>query len=146
MKTRPSPAPMPKGAKPARKPRAPKTPTVKRAEKTSTEASRAPAPTVGRVVHMYDHALPEGGHGGKEHGPYAAIVTAVRPAGKAVRHDPTDHSVSEIDVPEMVDLWVMPPASAAYERGGVPFQAEPHPHVAGAAPEFARYWTWPPRA
>lgn len=115
------------------------------------DASKAPAkappppaaPSVGRIVHMYDHALPEGGHGGHEHGPYAAIVTAVRPAGKETRHD---HSVSEVDTPELVDLWVMPPAMTAYERGAVPYQEAPHPHVAGAAPEFARYWTWPPRS
>ena len=111
-----------------------------------TAAEMAATPTVGRIVHMYDHGLPEGGHGGKEHGPYAAIVTGVRPAGKAQRVDTADHSVTEVDTPETVDLWVMPPASTAYERGGVPYQEAPHPHNPGAAPEFHRYWTWPPRA
>jgi hypothetical protein len=135
-----TPAPKSKGVPVTRKPRA----KAKPAEPGQRGPSH-PAPTVGRIVHMYDHTLPEGGHAGQEHGPYAAIVTMVRApiaAVKAVgKPDDDDYEPPREAIAEQVDLWVMPPAFAAYERGGVPFYSgKEHDKTIG------RYWKWPPRA
>lgn len=107
--------------------------------KATKPAASDARPTVGRIVHMYDHTLPPGGHGGVGPGPYAAIITKVRPETPLAKGDDGNGQ------PETVDLWAFPPAMAAHERGGVPFLAKPAP-AGDAQPDPVRYWTWPPRA
>lgn len=143
-KVKGKPGPKPKAAKVDAKPK-----TKRKPVEPGKRGPGHPAPTVGRIVHMYDHTLPEGGHGGQERGPYAAVVSMVRPAVAAVKavgkpDDPAYQPAREA-VAESVDLWVMPPAFVPYERGGVPFMAR----VADPAKvhyQIGRYWTWPPRS
>ena len=119
-----------------------------------TAAEMAKAPTIGRIVHVYDHSLGVDGHAGRGFGPYAAIITHVRPAvpGKpAVEPKDADHGTPAIEAapeqleqPESVDVVLFAPEmGGGHERGALPYRdgfdrAAP---LAGVH----RYWTWPPR-
>lgn len=74
-------------------------------------------PTVGRIVHFFNTALPTDANNHVGPGPYAAIVTQV------------------FDGP-FVNLKVLVPFGDDLHEGSVPEKSELHD---------ARYWTWPPR-
>jgi hypothetical protein len=78
-------------------------------------------PTVGRIVHFYDHTLPPGGHNGVGPGPYAAIVTQ-----------------TFVDS-GYINLMVMPPEMPPFSRGSVLESPTPYRGT------YDRYWVWPPR-
>ena len=74
-------------------------------------------PTVGRIVHFYNEALPPNANNGIGVGPYAAIVTQVFSSGP------------------YVNLKVLPYGNA-WDEGSVSEKTE---GIVG------RYWIWPPR-
>jgi hypothetical protein len=77
-------------------------------------------PTVGRIVHFYNHSLPENANNGTGKGPYAAIVT---------------QTFSE----PYANLKVLPYGNS-WDEGSVSELAE------GADPAATgRYFVWPPK-
>ena len=129
-----------------RKPKPDRAPTMKRLTHEETAAKREPAaqsPSVGRIVHMYDHDCPAEAHNGVEHGPFAAIVTMVRPATPGVKATKNTPEIYAID--ETIDVMVFPPAMNGYIRGGVAFHSKPIEHEKVQS-HMRRYWTWPPRS
>ena len=79
-------------------------------------------PTVGRIVHFYDHALHKpfgsGPYNGQGAGPYAAIVTQTFEDGPHI------------------NIKVLPPFHEPFDEGSVPEKDG----------VLSRYWEWPPRA
>lgn len=148
------PAPAPAKAKAKRAP-AKATPAAKPGPTGRTAAEMARVPTVGRIVHVYDHALGVDGHAGRGPGPYAAIITHIRPPvpGKAaVEPEPSVDGSPAIEgapaqeaEPETVDVVVFAPAmGGGHERGALPYRDG----LDASAPfqGVHRYWTWPTRA
>lgn len=79
------------------------------------EPKEAPAPTVGRIVHLFRRSENVGT------GPHAAIVTRVHGDGT-------------------VDLHVMPPTQSAHSAHAISYGGDVPNDVIDAV-----WWTWPPR-
>ena len=119
-----------------RKPTAKAKPVAKPVAKPA--APKPTPPTVGRIVHYYDHDMPLFPGMDVEHGPFAAIVTLVRPPVEADE----DTGINAAD--EQVDVYVFVPGMNGQVRGGIAYAHKPIPHDKTQA-HNRRYWTWPPR-
>lgn len=73
-------------------------------------------PTIGRIVHFYDHSRPRDASG--RPGPFAAIITAVKPL-------------------EFIDVTVFPP--------GYPPVSVPNVKIRADDETLLTYCEWPPR-
>lgn len=114
--------------------RAAKAPLVSHA--TPEQPAKPQGPTVGRIVHYYDHDLPTFPGMDVEHGPFAAIVSLVRPAVEADEAEGINAS------DEAVDLYVFVPGMNGQLRGNVAYAHRPIEHEKTQA-HNRRYWTWP---